>query len=155
GSFPPGAVWTNTSYCAPPRINGMLYLLPYLEADNLYRQITFPAIPTGTYLVQAAGNTIPMQAVVKLFYCPSDGGGGMFGVPLNWSGYPCQRTNYLMFMGQTEWDGPNYPPPPSISGAFSANWGARLTDITDGTSNTMLIGETLTGPSPNTDKATL
>jgi prepilin-type N-terminal cleavage/methylation domain-containing protein/prepilin-type processing-associated H-X9-DG protein len=152
GSLPPGAVWSN-GYCAPPRINGMLYLLPYLEADNIYRQINFPTVPTGTFLVSAPGNTIPMQAVVKLFYCPSDGSGGTFGVPLDWSGYTCQRTNYLMFMGQTEWDGPSYPPP--ISSAFSANWGARFTDFTDGTSNTMIIGEALTGPSSVTDRATL
>jgi prepilin-type N-terminal cleavage/methylation domain-containing protein len=109
GQFPPGAVWTNSSLYAAPRINGMIYLLPYLEQTNLYNQITFPTVPTNTLWIQVPANATPMQAVVKLLNCPSDGSGGTYGVALNSVGYTSQRTNYLAFMGQTEWGGPTFP----------------------------------------------
>ncbi len=155
GQFPPGSVWTGGSLRAPPRINGMVFLFPYLEANALYSQIVFPAVPTAIYWVLVPENAAPMQAVVKMLCCPADGSGGVYGEPLALPGYTCQRTNYLRFMGQTEWEGPTFPPPPAVSGAFSANWGARFTDFADGTSNTMIVSETLTGPSQSADKATL
>jgi prepilin-type processing-associated H-X9-DG protein len=96
-----------------------------------------------------------MQAVLPIFFCPADGNNTQMGLALAFPGHPCQRTNYLCFMGQTEWLGYPQLPPPSDRGAFGLNWGARFTDITDGTSNTMLIGETLTGPPQSPDKATL
>jgi prepilin-type N-terminal cleavage/methylation domain-containing protein/prepilin-type processing-associated H-X9-DG protein len=148
--LPPGAVWSATNaYCSAPRINGMIYLLPYLEQGPLFSQITFPSQASGTLWIEVPGNAAPMGTVISLFLCPSDGSGGPYGVPLDFAGYICQHTNYLRFMGQTEWDGPTYPPPLSISGAFSANWSARLLDFLDGTSNTMIVGETLTGFSPS------
>jgi prepilin-type N-terminal cleavage/methylation domain-containing protein/prepilin-type processing-associated H-X9-DG protein len=149
--FPPGAVWFDNVVYGPPRINGMIYLLPFLEANGVYRQITFPK---DTLWIQAPGNAAPMQAVIAIFFCPSDGSGGTYGSALALDGYKCQRTNYLAFMGRVEWDEP-YLPPGNERSAFCGNWGARLMDIRDGTSNTMIISETLTGPPQSPDKATL
>jgi prepilin-type N-terminal cleavage/methylation domain-containing protein/prepilin-type processing-associated H-X9-DG protein len=154
GQLPPGAVWGSSLYSAP-RINGIVHLFPYLEADNVYRQITFPTASSGQYWASVASNQPPMQAVLKVFYCSSDSNNTTPGLALAWSGYPCQRTNYMCFMGQTEWDGFPSLPPSNVRSAFAANWGARFEDIVDGTSNTMLMGETLTGPTQSSDKATL
>jgi prepilin-type processing-associated H-X9-DG protein len=154
GGFPPGAVWGNAVYAAP-RINGMVYLFPYIEQDALFRQISFPTVSSGQYWATVPSNATPMQAIVRLFYCPSDGSGGDLGEALAWPGHPCQRTNYLMFMGQTEWDNYPTPQPSDQRGAFAANWGARFADFLDGTSNTMVIGETLTGPTDSPDRTTM
>src|SRR5437879_939728 len=46
--------------------SGFAYLLPYVEQDNLYRQINF------TVKENNAANNAPRGTVVKIFLCPSD-----------------------------------------------------------------------------------
>jgi prepilin-type N-terminal cleavage/methylation domain-containing protein/prepilin-type processing-associated H-X9-DG protein len=68
-----------------PRVGALTFLLPYIEAENIRREISFiQGINQGgqsaneawwTYDVpagQAVKNQVAAQAKIKLFYCPSD-----------------------------------------------------------------------------------
>src|SRR5262249_35694376 len=67
GSFPPGyvatATYTDGATDTAPGWGWAAFLLPYLEQDNLYRQLDFR-------------NPVPrspgIQTVVKTYLCPSD-----------------------------------------------------------------------------------
>jgi prepilin-type N-terminal cleavage/methylation domain-containing protein len=125
-------------------------VVPFIEQDNLYKLFATP-IPNGS------GGTYPMNpdsglndlnrsqfqatgalnAQVPIFYCPSrrkppqlsENGGATYGNVQGACG------DYGVVLGD---DGLN-------NGAFHVNdayaVGFRLTDVTDGTSNTFLVGE--------------
>lgn len=130
-------------------------LLPYVEQNNLYRQ---GRIPNST-LVQSGA----IDRSVALFLCPSDESGP--GPRLNagnLKGVPVGLTSYLGVSGANWGDdlqgiGPNFLTNwrnPGTNGSFDGHSNGdgiffrtdytrrlRLTDISDGTSNTFMIGE--------------
>jgi prepilin-type N-terminal cleavage/methylation domain-containing protein/prepilin-type processing-associated H-X9-DG protein len=123
------------------------YLLPDLEQDNVYRQIDF-ALPL-THSVNAAA----IAANIKFLRCPSDprqepirpadfvNAGGLTG--------DLGRSNYVGCYGNTPFLGESpavLTMPLSIDGIngrglFQRNSRTRISDITDGTSNTFAVGE--------------
>jgi prepilin-type N-terminal cleavage/methylation domain-containing protein/prepilin-type processing-associated H-X9-DG protein len=107
------------------------FLLPYLEQDNLYRQLDFR---------QPIKNSPAIQTLVKVYLCPSDLTPQQaftvpdgFGDPVALAA-PC---SYAACVGGDESDTAG----PTGLGVFYRNSQTRLTDITDGTSTTILIGE--------------
>ena len=132
-------------------------LLPFLEQDNLYRQIDLTRDITDP--VHAAVRT----TVLKVFLCPSDGARTTFAVnqlgdaepyttPLTVGGVRIDvaRGNYVGVFGQPE----VAPDPGFLStdpdrgahrrGVFYRNSRTRFADILDGTSNTACVGERCT-----------
>ncbi len=141
-----------------------VYLLPYIEQENVYRQynLNFPwfAVIPGT-----VNNLVPLQTPIKTFICPSAPGGMdrrasgtfNFGAPFPFQNLavtdyaPCSTINQdsITFFG--------YPAGTTIfqlTGAMRfelrgnvALLGTppvgplRITQITDGTSNTLLLCE--------------
>jgi prepilin-type N-terminal cleavage/methylation domain-containing protein/prepilin-type processing-associated H-X9-DG protein len=107
------------------------FLLPYLEQDNLYRRLD---------LGQPVQRSPAIQATVKLFLCPSDPTpAGPFAVP-DAFGSPvtlAAPSSYAACVGGDESDTTG----PEGLGVFYRNSHTRLTDITDGTSSTLLVGE--------------
>jgi prepilin-type N-terminal cleavage/methylation domain-containing protein/prepilin-type processing-associated H-X9-DG protein len=98
------------------------YLLPFLEQDNLYRTINFAVAPTTSANAGPLGTTIPG------FLCPSDPQQAPSGQGGN--NYVWTYGSDILFRSNTG------------SGAFVFNGTAfRLTDITDGTSNTAAFCE--------------
>lgn len=112
------------------------YILPYMEQDNIFRTINF----TIKCDINAPGaNANPMAARIKSFICPSDPGIG--GVPAQWapSSYRVnQGSNILWGMPSASGANSLLPAP---NGPFFVNSAIKITDITDGTSNTAMVSE--------------
>jgi prepilin-type N-terminal cleavage/methylation domain-containing protein/prepilin-type processing-associated H-X9-DG protein len=112
------------------------YILPFLEQDAIYRQINFKID------YDDPPNAAPMAARVKTFVCPMDAGASS---PPEWA-----PNNYRMNQGSAIlWGLPSASGAnatlPAPNGPFFVNSATKLTDMTDGTSNTALLSEHPTG----------
>jgi prepilin-type N-terminal cleavage/methylation domain-containing protein len=154
GVLPPG--YNSTSYCG-----SLAYLLPYIEQDNIFKQMpsTILTIPS-TGGVWWGGGWTAGNNKIKTYLCPSDNAdtttvtngvfayiyttngsvtGGYFGGQNSTIG----RTNYaanagaLGITGNGFWD--------TYTGPYYADSKTKLVEITDGTSNTFGFGEILGG----------
>jgi prepilin-type N-terminal cleavage/methylation domain-containing protein/prepilin-type processing-associated H-X9-DG protein len=99
------------AFAKPSNYGWAALLLPFIEQDNLYK-----ALATDTTTVSVNANT---QQKVAMYICPSDVGGV---INPNFSGYA--KSNYAVSE--------------QVSDGGST---IGIKDITDGTSNTIMIGE--------------
>jgi prepilin-type N-terminal cleavage/methylation domain-containing protein/prepilin-type processing-associated H-X9-DG protein len=140
GYFPPGK--TTINYTGVPNgggYSGFCFLLPFIEQDNLYKQINFALSEKDP------GNNGPRAVTVKTFLCPSD---PVSTVPPGTGGQN-YRLNYgynILYSGlpDTTPGGSNYGMPPA-DGPFWDDSKTTFADITDGTSNTAAMSEKLKG----------
>jgi prepilin-type N-terminal cleavage/methylation domain-containing protein/prepilin-type processing-associated H-X9-DG protein len=151
GRFPLGAVWNNGQvYYSSPRSGWNYSLFPYIEQDNLYRQLPPSADQQQWYpwfSAEATNPNGPTRVVLNTWLCPSDG-----GVLLNqqlWGVF--SLGNYHAFFGGMNL-GEAVANQPNQRAAFGINFGARFADITDGTSNTMVLGEYLRSQGASNDQ---
>jgi prepilin-type N-terminal cleavage/methylation domain-containing protein len=105
-------------------------ILPFIEQSALYQQLN-----VGQGTVPAPNSSSPLNPLImtpiKSFMCPSDPGNPrQFNNFL--SGYP--KLNYPATKPMTMWRD-------WVGDSGLANKSTRLLDVTDGTSNTFLIGE--------------
>jgi prepilin-type N-terminal cleavage/methylation domain-containing protein/prepilin-type processing-associated H-X9-DG protein len=148
GKLPYGsrAVGTNRQSWAPP-------LWPYIEQDNLFRMYNLNA---GFYLPpNTITNTFngPTGKPVATYYCPSDRS------PANAQGdqYWRVRGSYAVNWGPVPFQTvpstplPLGPAPFGFNDYFTRSQAreTKLTGITDGTSNTMLLSEKIMHPQDN------
>jgi prepilin-type N-terminal cleavage/methylation domain-containing protein/prepilin-type processing-associated H-X9-DG protein len=146
GSFPSG-YWRKAWPPDPTVPTGhfrwscLALLTPYLEQTNVYN-----ALDLTTPLYNASGivypqNVVPVGYNVKAFLCPSD----QFRVVLPGFG----PGNYVPCAGS----GVNLGDVTAGDGVFYQNSTTRILDITDGTSSTVLMSESLlgSGADPITD----
>jgi hypothetical protein len=130
-AFPPGFLATASYPDTRPGWSWAAFLLPYIEQDNLYRQID---------LTQPVENSAAIRTVVRLYLCPSDPApeapfavtdGTFATVAL---AAPC---SYAATVGDDSSEVDDFVG----NGVFYRNSRVRLTDIKDGTSQTTLIGD--------------
>jgi prepilin-type N-terminal cleavage/methylation domain-containing protein/prepilin-type processing-associated H-X9-DG protein len=128
----------------------VLYVWPYVEQDNLYRQ-TVPNVPfyNPPHTIHFTMNGLCAQKV-PIYFCPTD-----TGVPeQNVGQYQRIRGNYVVNWGNTLYGdtrtnsastsvenmfGPFY----HTAGARNRPGDVRLVSITDGTANTLMMSESL------------
>jgi prepilin-type N-terminal cleavage/methylation domain-containing protein/prepilin-type processing-associated H-X9-DG protein len=103
-------------------------ILPYIDGSALYNQIDFN---------QRAWGQAHVAQQLPALLCPSDAGANN---PMRTSaGETIATTNYSASAGFDWWSRPD-----STGGIFSPQLFTNLKDITDGTSNTVAVGETTT-----------
>jgi type II secretory pathway pseudopilin PulG len=119
GHFPPGRDANGFSTAA--------YLLPFIEQDNVYKQIDF------TKRLDDKANAEARGVIIKVFLTPLD--------PVMSVDPAYGPTNYLYCAGSK-------PALADNDGILYQNSKTKFPDITDGTSNTMMTGETLKGAKP-------
>jgi prepilin-type N-terminal cleavage/methylation domain-containing protein/prepilin-type processing-associated H-X9-DG protein len=121
-------------------------LNPYLEQTAIYNSMDLTApIYLGSPAAVSPANQFAVQQVVKLFLCPSDiarpvSNAGDYGVPQT------GPTNYAACLGSgTTNGGAPYGAPYDADGLFRALKPLRVTDATDGLSNTACMSESVLG----------
>jgi len=115
-------------------------LSPYLEQTNIYNtmDLTQEIFVPPTFAISPANQFAVVQKV-KIFLCPSDK-----GEPVS-SAYGVQNmgpTNYVACHGSGL---ANNGSPVNADGIFVTQFGVKITDITDGTSNTTAFSESILG----------
>jgi prepilin-type N-terminal cleavage/methylation domain-containing protein/prepilin-type processing-associated H-X9-DG protein len=136
GSLPPGYV------CRPqpdptwtaPGWGWAALLLPYLEQDNLFRGINL-AVP-----IEDPSHAGVRTTVLALFVCPSDSDTGVFEVP-DEAGNPLVQAATNSYAACYGAGGEIADQPDGGNGLFFRNSAVRFTDVADGTSNTLAVGE--------------
>lgn len=135
GSFPPGYLasvgYLDGATDTTPGWGWAAFALPFLEQDALFRQLP---------LDQPVASAPAIRTVVKTYVCPSDAcPEEPFAVP-DAFGAPvavAAPSSYAACVGGDESDTFG----PSGLGIFYRNSRTRLTDVSDGTGNTILVGE--------------
>jgi prepilin-type N-terminal cleavage/methylation domain-containing protein/prepilin-type processing-associated H-X9-DG protein len=134
-SLPPGYAatmpYTDGATDTTPGWGWAAFILPHLEQDNLYRQLN---------LTLPVENSPAIQTMLKVYLCPSDPTPpAAFAVP---DGFGATRAmaapcSYAACCGgdESETDAANG------LGVLYRNSRTRMTDITDGTSQTILVGD--------------
>ena len=146
GSLPSGAS------ASPNYASAQLFLLPFLEQGAKYDKLDL------TSNVIVAVNYSVRIRDVAIYLCPSDPSNGIspdVNPPPGVTPEPAGRCNYFGNAGSHGWwkdaNGPTVKPS-QLAGVFGLDSKVRLTDITDGLSNTALFAEVKRGVAPDHDR---
>jgi prepilin-type N-terminal cleavage/methylation domain-containing protein len=128
---------TSTAYIYPehPGWGWAAYILPFLEQEPLHKTIDF------NQPVEQIGFNATRNMVLSVYTCPSDSWTGVFDVASYLTGAPvcsAATNSYAACYGAF---GNIQLQPDQGNGIFYRNSHTRIADITDGTSNTIAIGE--------------
>ncbi len=163
---PPGYIDGNTNPTSTPDNDvgpgwgWAALLLPYVEQQNLFNQINLKqGIVVGT-------NAAAAKTALKIYQCPSDPYQQNFPVYDSTFSTPFATVAHSNYVGCNGWeecfnnaggagqgggsDGLSGGLGQSGDGLFYRNSHYRLTDVTDGLSNTIIIGERSGNHSPST-----
>jgi prepilin-type N-terminal cleavage/methylation domain-containing protein/prepilin-type processing-associated H-X9-DG protein len=149
GTIPPGGRGPARTIVAAgleSNHNWAYRLLPFIEQDNLYHKV-LPNAPGYFYSMlpsQYADHYRALTTPVRLYRCPSSGHsdqGQMYAPAFTDPNQTYDDFAVLEYVGiagsDRQLDSKNMP----IAGMLYMNSNLKITDATDGTSNTMIIGE--------------
>ncbi|HVW02603.1 MAG TPA: DUF1559 domain-containing protein [Planctomycetaceae bacterium] len=150
--FPPNLVpGSNFNYSAG-NWGVLAYLNPYLDQSNVYNLMNLTAptyASTAPYNIADPNNAVAVGITVPMFLCPSDR-----GQPVALNAYGVNQlgpTNYAACQGSglnSQGGAPGSPY--NADGVFFANSGISFGGITDGSSNTVAMAESLLGEGAQT-----
>jgi len=128
-------------------------ILPYIEQQNLHNQLGVSSYTLQQVLAkQNPGLRDPRQMLqtrLAIFICPSDSnpngnvngvrhfGGGLGTTAGGWGNWQPAISNYVANRGTRN----NHQAATDTHGVFMESRGKKMQDITDGTSNTFMLGE--------------
>lgn len=161
GTFPAGSKWEHSDVCGDnkgaARMPWTVAILPFLEQNNLYEEFDIEAqFPWGwndQYTTanpdQGGVNKDPARVVLTAYQCPSN--------PLSGSEKPV-----LDYLGVTGGGVAEDAPCGSgyggsivfDNGIFYTNSKTKFRDMTDGTTNTFMVGESIYFKGPNSNNET-
>ncbi len=130
----------------PPSYNGIGFgpgwswsalLLPYVEQDPLHRNLNVETTIFGLGVATVTSDDVPggfSQTKLSIARCPSD-----TGPDINPRRQNHAMSNYRAVAGPTTY--PYFTPELDMGGVMFQNSKIKLVGITDGTSNTLAIGE--------------
>jgi prepilin-type N-terminal cleavage/methylation domain-containing protein/prepilin-type processing-associated H-X9-DG protein len=135
--------------------SGFIALLPYLEQDNLFKQYNYylAGSTSSPYGIPTAPdptnnpNRIVASQQIKVFTCPADDKPPkVTSSDARTTGFyerdAVRRSNYLFSTGAyTDYNSDWATTAAYARGAFGNNGAASLSNMHDGTSNTLMIGE--------------
>jgi prepilin-type N-terminal cleavage/methylation domain-containing protein/prepilin-type processing-associated H-X9-DG protein len=131
GTFPPGYAASASYPDTTPGWGWGAFLLPYLEQDNLYHQLDF-----GRPVEQLPA----IQTPVRIYRCPSDSAPpeafAITDVTLEQVALAAP-SSYAATVGDDSCEADGV----TGNGVFYRKSRTRIADITDGTSNTVLLGD--------------
>ena len=138
-SYPPGYIArgvTSTNDSSTETGSGFAWgvmLLPFLDQSPLYNQLDLNLDCT------VAPNIGLANEAVTIFRCPSDTHAGVFSVTAGSTTYELSSANYVGIYGYGSLT--SAPGNPTEQGILYRNSNVKVRDITDGTSNTIVVGE--------------
>jgi prepilin-type N-terminal cleavage/methylation domain-containing protein/prepilin-type processing-associated H-X9-DG protein len=154
GAFLPGTNWSDIDWSAN-KGTWLVYALPYFEEEPLYKQIPNHDTPHFDSIGAAVQAGVLPRAIPHKLRCPSDGyqWDGPFSNYVASMGPQCVDdkcgcTPFAQYCNQPSWgwgdsdeDDPN---PGRVRGMFSRFcYRVHISECTDGTSQTLLLGESL------------
>jgi prepilin-type N-terminal cleavage/methylation domain-containing protein/prepilin-type processing-associated H-X9-DG protein len=142
-TFPPGGAGTPSTIANNDGMGFHVYILPYVEQDALFRRFNLTAV------YNVAPNKTQASVLVPIYQCPSAVNLYTENAAENsTTGEPGWTTHYHGNMGPNDLATNRYEVVGSTNGG-QAQQGVlgrdtkyRLTDLMDGSSNTLLVGET-------------
>ncbi len=138
-TFPPGYIAAQVGATDPASAEtgtgfawGVM-ILPQLEQTALFGHFDFNEVTTDEHNLEHG------QTRLRAFRCPSDPAPDLFTVSDGSEDYDVASANYVGIYGYGSVT--LQPGRPDPAGILYRNSSTRLRDVTDGTSNTMLVGE--------------
>lgn len=128
------------------RYSLVVSVLPQMEQNQLYDLIQNQR-PFFRSTWDMQGNFTPWRTQVASLRCPSDP--GKMNPDANWDYDGSGRVNYVGCYGDTIVSVNNAWHPAANRGVFQGRYARRLSEINDGTSATVMLGEIGTTPSTN------
>lgn len=116
------------------RANWWIYALPYAEQENLYDLVNFNS--GGNTCCQNLGPNGAYNTIVESAACPSDPGAKF----ISSQGF---QGNYVACYGSTDFQAMGFNVGTNGNGLFFRDSKTGFEDATDGSSNTVLLGEIL------------
>ena len=138
--FPPlGTIATTSFSFATYSYSPQARILPYIDQANLQNLLDFSIDPWSSSGPNAALSLTVFSTSIPVFLCPSDPGPSLYTV----SAIPCAGINYMVSTGSGT--GTNYDVRRRTDGFAYVNSNIAMRDLTDGSSNTVMMSETVRG----------
>jgi len=162
GRLPP-AVWhtkippeTDGSCCCPCRFNFFFLVMPYIEESSLWERMnTDCRAGANTYDGVNGPNVRARGEQINVFFCPSDSAHGRL---IDFPGHGLfSRSNYAYAISVNNWHntptcGVSFRGGIEKRPALYTNSTTKISEITDGTSHTIVLSEHVTAlPGPGID----